>query len=123
MDMNDFIKLVDEVIEEIRKRLTVKAKEYARGDRLSNFKRAGAMRNITPEDALLGMQAKHTIAIEDFVDDIKIGKIVSFEQFWEKCIDRIDYDILLLGLIQDRILKTTTKIDFKWGKEKKNKGK
>jgi hypothetical protein len=82
----------------------VKGPEYARkGDRLSNFKDAGQLQRITPEDALLGMWSKHLISIIDIIKDISAGRTWSMEQLREKLTDSINYHLLLEGLVEERI--------------------
>lgn len=84
--------------------LNIKKGEYASGeDRLHNFKRAAALQGCTPEKALLGMQAKHTVSIEDMVNDLAKGIVPKEARIWEKIGDRINYDILLLALLMERI--------------------
>ena len=82
--------------------LARKAAEYTRGDRLSNFKRAAAMLNCTPEQACLGFWAKHVVSIMDFVKDIEHGELASEAMWDEKIGDAISYLILLEALIKDR---------------------
>lgn len=84
--------------------LNSKKGEYASvEDRLHNFKRAAALQGCTPEKALLGMQAKHTVSIEDMVNDLAKGIVPKEALIWEKIGDRINYDILLLGLLMERL--------------------
>ena len=83
--------------------LCKKADEYARGDRLSNFKKAAGAMSCTPEKALVGMLMKHIISIVDFVDDIEKGQVASRAQFDEKFGDAINYVILLDGLVTERL--------------------
>lgn len=103
MNSDDFNKVLQIRIEQIRNVLMAKAKEYARNDdRLRNFKRAGAMQNITPEEALIGMFAKHMVSIMDLVDDLGHGQHSHTEIWNEKLGDAINYMILLEGLITER---------------------
>lgn len=81
-----------------------KAGEYVRGgDRYSNFKHAAAYRKTTPEDALMGMRAKHEISLLDVVNDVAQGRLPSIELLEEKIGDNINYLILLEGLLRERI--------------------
>lgn len=82
--------------------LGAKADEYARGDRLSNFKKAAALLECTPEAALLGFVAKHIVALTDFVKDLETGKFQSLERWAEKTGDIINYMILLEALVVER---------------------
>lgn len=102
MKNEEFDNIVDFRIDRILAILRIKAEEYARGDRLSNFKRAAAMLGSTPERALVGMMAKHWVSILDMVDDIE--KDISHEpSVWnEKIGDSVNYLILLEALVIER---------------------
>lgn len=82
-----------------------KADEYARGDRLSNFKKAAQLMNCTPEKALFGFVAKHIVALSDFVNDLDSGVNQTPERWTEKTGDIINYMILLEALIIERVQK------------------
>lgn len=81
-----------------------KNNEYSRNnDKFHNFKRAGSMRNRTPEDALLGMGTKQFVSIFDIVDDIEAGKPVPSQAVIdEKFNDAHNYLFLLEGIIAER---------------------
>ena len=102
MNTECFNKVVSHRIETIQRVLAAKAEEYARGDRLSNFKRAASIQGITPEKALVGMKSKHDVALQDFINDLDTGKIQCYERWDEKIGDIINYLILLDGLVQER---------------------
>lgn len=81
-----------------------KGPEYQRGkDRLSNFKRAAAIQEIAPEQALIGMWVKHLVSLLDLVDDLAQGRKISLVQFREKLTDSINYHLLLEGLVVERL--------------------
>jgi hypothetical protein len=82
--------------------LGAKADEYARGDRLSNFKKAADLLGCTPERALLGFAMKHIVALADFVADLEAGKNQPMSRWTEKTGDIINYMILLEALLVDR---------------------
>ena len=106
MTETKFKELVKDVIFEISSRIERKGQEYARIDRLSNFKIAAAMSSRwkeTPEQALMGMLKKHWVSILDIVDDTAENKIADYEVWYEKCLDNIVYSICLLGLARDRL--------------------
>ena len=103
MTNEKFQEIVETQIEITRATFIEKAEEYARGDRLSNFKRIAALRDITPEDALLGLISKHIVAIYDFTKDIDNDLIQPIERWDEKINDVINYMILLKALVQERI--------------------
>jgi len=102
MKIGQFEMIVEERISQIRKTLAFKGEEYATSkDRLHNFKRAGRLRECTPEDALLGFFMKHLISVLDIVDKIEVD-VPSSEVVNEKVGDCINYLILLEALIEER---------------------
>jgi len=103
MTNEKFTTVVDRRISQCKDVLVNKASEYARGDRLSNFKKAAGAMKCSPERALIGMLMKHVVSIIDFVDDIEAGKVATREQWDEKIGDSINYHILLDGLITERL--------------------
>jgi hypothetical protein len=104
MTAQEFEKILEERIDDIRKVLSTKKEEYARnGDRLSNFKKAAVAQGITPEKALRGMWFKHVISIVDFIDDLDNGTAHTYSQWNEKITDAINYLILLDALIRERL--------------------
>ncbi len=103
MKPEEFSAVLEARIADLRKRLESKNSEYARGgDKLHNFKRAGARRNTTPEDALLGMNVKHEQSIQDLVDDLKLGIVAPLEVWEEKIGDNTAYLQLLYALVLER---------------------
>jgi hypothetical protein len=105
MTSEDFAILVDKIQARCKQVLLEKNHEYSRaGDRLWNFKVAGRKRDRSPEDALLDMQCKHAVSIEDIVNDVVVrGKDVPpLDKILEKVVDDINYDMLLVGLLVDR---------------------
>lgn len=98
----DFQKVVLDVVRSIDAVLHHKAKEYARGDRLSNFKKAAAAMSCTPEKACAAFWMKHVISINDLVNDLEAGKVVPMAMWEEKIGDAINYMVLLKGLVTER---------------------
>jgi len=99
----DFNRIVEQRIDKIRDVLSNKAKEYSSdNDRFHNFKRAGEMLRIEPEQALIGMFAKHMVSIMDMVRDIARGEKQPIFMWDEKIGDAINYLILLEGLVTER---------------------
>ena len=94
--------IVKNCLYEIERTLGRKAEEYARGDRLSNFKKAAHLLGCTPERALLGFVAKHLVALADFVNDLEDGKNQSIERWNEKTRDISNYMVLLEALNIER---------------------
>lgn len=103
MESERFDQIIEERCASIRKTLKAKAAEYARGDRLHNFKVAGRRLGCTPERALVGMKEKHCVSVMDIVSDLERGIIPSQAFLNEKLGDEINYLFLLEGLIQERI--------------------
>ena len=72
--MND--KQLDEVMTEqfeiCRFMMGQKSQEYTEEDpdKLSAFKAAAALQGITPQAALMGMQAKHLVSLADMCDEL-----------------------------------------------------
>ncbi len=79
--------------------LRSKGDEYTSGgDRLSQFKTAAKLQNITVKEALAGMMVKHTTSIYDMIGD---GREHSKEKWDEKIIDHINYLILLRAIVEE----------------------
>lgn len=103
MTDQEFDALVSSRQTKIANVLVSKAKEYARGDRLSNFKRAAAAMQCTPEQACVSFWMKHIVSILDMVNDLEEGKACAPQAMWEEKIgDAINYLILLEGLARER---------------------
>lgn len=103
MENDVFEKVLDERINKIITTLRKKAKEYAREDRLHNFKVAARRLGVTPERALLGMKEKHEVSVLDIIDDIDKGIRPTKALIDEKIGDSINYSILLEALLLERI--------------------
>lgn len=98
-----FNAIVLERCKKIESILASKAKEYARGDRLSNFKKAASAMGGTPEKACLSFWMKHVISICDLVNDVDSGKKVAPEMWQEKIGDAINYLILLEAITSETL--------------------
>lgn len=100
----EFQKMFKEANERRGKLLSAKNAEYARGgDKLSNFKKAGAMDLTTPEHALWGMNRKHIISVTDMVNDLQAGLPMPPLNKWrEKLDDLRNYCDLLEALLIER---------------------
>lgn len=99
MTTEKFNKIVEDQLGRIRSVLVKKAGEYnLEEDRLGFFKRAAALSQETPEQALYGFLLKHIVSISDMVAS---GKEYSKDLWLEKITDIENYLILLLGLIED----------------------
>lgn len=96
-----FANILDAQLSECEIILGDKAQEYAEdADRLHNFRVAAALAGCTPEAALAGMMAKHTVSIYDMCT----AKDPTFTlPLWkEKITDHINYLILLRAMVEER---------------------
>ena len=99
MTSNNFNKVVENQLERIKTVLIKKQAEYnLDDDRLSVFKHAAALSGETPEQALYGFLLKHLISQADM---IKSGQKYSKSLWQEKITDILNYNILLIGLLED----------------------
>ena len=111
MNPQDFNKLAKNRFAKCTELMGLKSNEYARdNDKLHNFKMAGLMQNVIPEQALMGMKVKHDVSIYDIVEDIYYGKLPSLDLLAEKISDEINYLVLLEALITERINKNNINI-------------
>jgi hypothetical protein len=102
MTNEQFNLVFDGTIAKITSVLCKKAGEYARGDRLHNFKVAAALASSSPEMALRGMLSKHIISVWDLINDVEQGKNASLEMWDEKIIDSMNYLLLLRAIVHER---------------------
>ena len=107
MNSQDFDKIVANRIEKIKSVLSSKAKEYAKGDRLYNFKRAAEIERVTTEKALLGMWTKHIVSVLDLIE----GSLAATEYMVnEKIGDAINYLILLEAVLTENETNMNVKL-------------
>jgi len=99
MKSEDFNVIVSQQIIRSTDVLCNKAKEYATEDRLHNFKVAAAIQGCTPEQALAGMMAKHTVSVYDMCRGSKWD--FPIELWNEKITDSINYLLLLRALVEE----------------------
>ena len=98
MNTTTFERLFEEQVNRSRSVLVSKAKEYATEDRLHNFKVAAALEGKTPEQALAGMMAKHTVSVYDMAES---GLAYPIELWQEKITDHINYLFLLNAIVRE----------------------
>ena len=98
MTTADFERIFEEQINRSRSVLVSKAKEYATEDRLHTFKVAAALEGKTPEQALAGMMAKHTVSVYDMAES---GLAYPIELWQEKITDHINYLFLLNAIVRE----------------------
>jgi hypothetical protein len=98
MKSEQFIEIVNRQCQQCLDILDIKNLEYATDiDRLHNFNVASTMQQITEEQALAGMWAKHIVSINDMIHS---GKTYTRERWEEKITDAINYLLLLRALIE-----------------------
>lgn len=116
MERTDFETFLDEILGDIRKLFLEKRSQYAKDDEvLHNFKDVATSDETTPEDALWGFVRKHWSAIKLMINFDKYpGHAPSVSstgitddrftlaQYKDKCMDVINYMILLMAIVKDR---------------------
>ena len=100
MNSDMFEKLTDEQFDRCRDILYHKAMEYATEDRLHNFHVAAELRGCTPEQALAGMMAKHTVSVYDMCE-ATAAEVFPIELWQEKITDSINYLLLLNAMVRE----------------------
>lgn len=98
MTATEFERIFEEQVERSRTVLVNKAGEYATEDRLHNFKVEAALEGKTPEQALAGMMAKHTVSVYDMAES---GQPYPIELWQEKITDHINYLFLLNAIVRE----------------------
>ena len=98
MTATEFERIFEEQVERSRMVLVNKASEYATEDQLHNFKVAAALESKTPEQALTGMMAKHTVSVYDMAES---GLAYPIELWQEKITDHINYLFLLNAIVRE----------------------
>lgn len=98
----EFEKVLQARFEKAKQLLSAKSSEYARGDKLSNFKKAAGLLGKSPEEALMGMLAKHLVSVGDFCQDVTAGRVIPYALWEEKITDVINYMVLLDAIITEK---------------------
>jgi hypothetical protein len=106
MKTKDFDIVVNHRLEQCKKVLIEKAKEYAKGDddRMHNFNRAAQITGESREKALFGFFLKHLVSVMDIIDDINNDPkyIPNRALVEEKIGDAVNYLLLLEASIEDK---------------------
>lgn len=106
MNSNRFDEIVEEVLQQVKDVLLVKAKEYRRDDNPFHNFDVGAMKTgLIREKVLDGMLLKHEISISDITNDLEKGILPTKYMLDEKFGDNIIYLIIKKACIVDRIEK------------------
>ena len=103
MNTEQFSEVAAQLLRRCEDTLANKAAEYATEDRLHNFRVASKMQDITMQEALAGMMAKHTISIYDMC---RAGAGVATGLWDEKIVDHINYLILLRAIVHETSERT-----------------
>lgn len=103
MTDTEFDTILQNRLKRIGEILGVKAQEYAREDRLSNFKKAASAMSTTPEKTCVAFWMKHVISINDLANDTANGKMTSIAMWEEKIGDAINYLVLLEAIVKEGI--------------------
>ena len=99
MTNTEFQRIFNELIEELKNKSLSKGLEYSRNkDRFHNFEEGAKLFGITKEKYLLFLLSKHTISINDMVDDIAKGVFWTNEVWKEKITDIILYLFILYAM-------------------------
>ena len=101
MNTEQFENILQNRLKKIESILSAKAQEYAKGDRLYNFKRASEIQRCSPERALLGMMMKHLVSVIDLVEAREQGHLPGIGLIDEKIGDSINYLILLEAMLKE----------------------
>jgi len=107
MKIDKFEKTVVEALEKIKIILTIKNKEYVRGeDVFHNFENAKKISLHTTREAVAWeFMVKHLQSLKDIVNDVEKDKHYYLKQglIDEKCIDIINYTLIIRAMLLNRI--------------------
>lgn len=99
-----FDEVVEEVCEQVKQILLVKAKDYRRNNNVfHNFDEGSKRTGLIREKVLDGFLLKHEISIADITTDLVYGKLPTKKLLDEKFGDNIIYLIIKKASIIDKI--------------------
>lgn len=100
MNFCTFEKIIEERLKHCVSLLSSKGKEYNSGGEspFNSFFKASEIQGCTPEQALAGMMAKHTVSIYDMIES---GEEYPLEKWEEKITDHINYLLILYAMEAD----------------------
>lgn len=106
MNNDTFYKVIYDLINVVDVTLHKKGEEYSLADdRLSAFKEAAKIFQITPEQVLFGYCMKHIMSVKDMIDSYKDFEF-SIEIWVEKLCDIINYMLILYAMkVEERMSK------------------
>lgn len=106
MKIDKFEKTVVEALEKIKIILTIKNKEYVRGeDVFHNFENAKKISLHTTREAVAWeFMVKHLQSLKDIINDVENDKFhyLTPSLIDEKCIDIINYTLLVRSMLIER---------------------
>lgn len=102
MNRETYEKIVETQLQKCEDVLLMKSREYATDDdMLHNFNVAAELKGETPQQALAGFMAKHTVSVYDMCQ-APDGKF-TMEKWDEKITDHINYLILLKAVVHQSV--------------------
>jgi len=90
--------IFDEITEKMRAIMLSKGNDYANEDRLSNFKLAGSICGLTPEQNCLSLIATKVARLGVL---LKSNKEANNESIEDSLVDMANYTLLLIMLLKD----------------------
>lgn len=101
MTTHNFNEIIREQITRCENVLLRKGDEYAMtDDRLSAFKKAGAIQDQTMLQAALGMLSKHLVSLVDMIQDSNPARF-GVDRWNEKLTDAINYLLIMRAIIEE----------------------
>jgi len=95
MTEEEFEKVVEDTLIELKNILIVKGKEYRRNSNpFHNFEIGALKKSLLREEILDGFRLKHIISIDDMRQDLYVGKKPTKETVKEKFNDTLVYYII-----------------------------
>lgn len=105
MNTNEFMSIVESTHQSCLRLLNKRRKKYTpetdNEDRLIQFKKAASLSLTHPICALGGMMSKHTTRLYDMIEQVRVGKMPSDNEWNETIHDHINYLHLLKGLLKE----------------------
>jgi len=102
MNQEQFNKIFEEVIAELKRKNTVKGDEYSRNNnRLHNFEVGATVTGLHLANYLYVLRSKHEVSIKDMINDLAEGRMHDIDLWKEKITDSIMYMILLYAYIKE----------------------
>lgn len=100
MTLGKFNESISSQLDYCKSLLIRKGAEYAPNefDRLSAFKTAGALQDISSREALCGMLAKHIVSVFEMC---RTDGPYTYDQWTEKITDSINYLLILKAMVDD----------------------